>query len=188
MAAPPAAVDLEALFDLLPVGVVVVDEGLRLRRANAPALALLERRDSLVVAGGRLAAGAPENDAELARIVRDARSARGGAIRLVLPCARGACQVVLNARLLRASDEKEGALVLLSLVEERAVRPPALDGLSRRRREVLECLLAGDRPHAIARSLGLSEHTIRAYVKDLHRHFGAHSRGELLARFILPPA
>jgi DNA-binding CsgD family transcriptional regulator len=181
-------VDLEALFDLLPIGVVVVDGALRLRRANSPALALLERRDALLVAGGRLAAGLPEHDRALERLVRDARAARGDSIRAVLPCARGACQVALSARLLVDSDDDASALVFLSVVEERAVRPPALDGLSRRRREVLECLLAGDRPHAIALTLGLSEHTIRAYVKDLHRHFGAHSRGELLARFILPPA
>ena len=48
--------------------------------------------------------------------------------------------------------------------------------------------MAGSRPEAIACVLGLSEHTVRAYVKDLHRHFGAHSRGELLSRFIFLPS
>ncbi len=63
---------------------------------------------------------------------------------------------------------------------------PEIPELSRRERQVLALLLAGDGVKQVAAKLGLSEHTVIQYNKELHRHFGVHSRGELLARFIPP--
>jgi len=186
LSSPQGPVDLAALFDLLPIAVVVVEVDLRLRRANAPALALLERREAVVAAAGRLAAARPEDDPRLLDLVREARAARGAPLRATISSAEGGHRVVLTARFLEVTQDGV-TLVCLCLAEEAAPRPASTRGLSRRRREVLERLLGGARPEAIARALGLSEHTVRAYVKDLHRHFGAHSRGELLARFIPPP-
>jgi len=53
--------------------------------------------------------------------------------------------------------------------------------LPRRLRQTLELLEAGLSEKELADRLGLSAHTVRGYCKDLHRHFGVHSRGELLA-------
>ncbi len=46
---------------------------------------------------------------------------------------------------------------------------------------VLELLERGLSEKEIASSLDLSPHTVRDYCKALHRRFGVHSRGELLA-------
>jgi DNA-binding CsgD family transcriptional regulator len=56
--------------------------------------------------------------------------------------------------------------------------------LSRRLRQTLDRLLAGDAEKQIARHLGLSRHTVHVYIKALYRCFGVNSRGELLARFV----
>ncbi len=106
---------------------------------------------------------------------------------LVLASRDGERRVVVTARLMEKAEYPAANVLCLAVAEERAPRSTAVSGLSRRRREILERLLSGSRPEAIARALGLSEHTVRAYVKDLYRHFGTHSRGELLARFIPPP-
>lgn len=60
--------------------------------------------------------------------------------------------------------------------------PDPAAGLPPRVRQVLACLHDGDGEKQIAVRLGLSRHTVHDYVKALHRHFGAASRGELLAR------
>ncbi len=56
--------------------------------------------------------------------------------------------------------------------------------LSRRQQQTLTCLLSGDSEKQIAAKLALSRHTVHVYVKGLYRHFGASSRGELLARWV----
>jgi DNA-binding NarL/FixJ family response regulator len=56
--------------------------------------------------------------------------------------------------------------------------------LSPRQREVLSCLLAGDTLKEAALKLGLSEHTVGDYVKQVYKHFSVSSRAELLALFI----
>lgn len=64
---------------------------------------------------------------------------------------------------------------------------PAADhvvSLSPRLRQVMLLLLTGLSRKQIARELGLSEHTLTDYMKDLHRRFNVNSRGELLSRFI----
>ena len=58
------------------------------------------------------------------------------------------------------------------------------EGLAPRLRQTLQRLLAGDSEKQIAARLGVSPHTVHVYVKSLYRHYGACSRGELLARFV----
>jgi hypothetical protein len=54
--------------------------------------------------------------------------------------------------------------------------------LPRRLWETLSCLQAGCSEKEIASRLGIAPHTVHTYCKQLHRKFGARSRGELLAR------
>jgi DNA-binding CsgD family transcriptional regulator len=61
---------------------------------------------------------------------------------------------------------------------------PNLSALSRRLRQTLERLLAGDSERQAALALGISPATIREYVTNLYRHFGVASRSELLAHFL----
>ncbi len=56
------------------------------------------------------------------------------------------------------------------------------DPLNRRQREVLEHLRQGWSRKRIAAHLGLSIYTVHSYTKVILRHFGVHSRSELLAR------
>jgi DNA-binding NarL/FixJ family response regulator len=57
--------------------------------------------------------------------------------------------------------------------------------LSRRMRQTLERLLAGDSEKQIAAALSLSPHTVHVYVKALYKSFKVNSRGELLSRFVV---
>ncbi len=189
-AAPAGAsepVPLEAVLELLPIGVMLLEPtpgGFRIRAGNAQAKTLLEAGDGLSLARGCVVAANAALDERVQRLFRETLGrvdGGGGPLRLDIPLASGG-RLGLHARAVGRGP----SLVCLSISSQRPAAPAVFDGLSPRRREVLEALIAGERPHAIARSLGLSEHTVRAYVKDLHRHFGAHSRGELLARFIPP--
>jgi DNA-binding CsgD family transcriptional regulator len=53
--------------------------------------------------------------------------------------------------------------------------------LAPRLRQTLAGLLDGDSEKQVAAKLGLSRHTVHLYVGAIYRHFGVHSRGELLA-------
>jgi DNA-binding CsgD family transcriptional regulator len=65
-----------------------------------------------------------------------------------------------------------------------AAHEPGPSGLSRRKREVLECLLEGDSDKCIALRLGISTATVSEYVSEVFRHFGVSSRAQLSACFL----
>lgn len=54
--------------------------------------------------------------------------------------------------------------------------------LTRREREVLDCLAQGMQVKAIARVLGITQETCRGYVKSLHTKLGARSQLEAVVR------
>jgi DNA-binding CsgD family transcriptional regulator len=58
------------------------------------------------------------------------------------------------------------------------------DGLSKRLRETLSLLLAGQSEKQVASSLNLRTRTVHDYVTRLYQHFEVSSRAELLAYFI----
>lgn len=59
---------------------------------------------------------------------------------------------------------------------------PGTEALSQREKDVLSLLLDGRRVSSIARSLYLSEHTVRNHLKAIFRKIGTHSQAELLDR------
>jgi DNA-binding CsgD family transcriptional regulator len=65
-------------------------------------------------------------------------------------------------------------------------KPISHDGppLSRRQRETLDLLLAGNAEKQIAARLSISQHTVHVYVKMLYKRFGVNSRPELLAKWV----
>jgi DNA-binding CsgD family transcriptional regulator len=67
------------------------------------------------------------------------------------------------------------------------VPQPVGDALSKRLREVLDALLEGRSEKQIAHVLGISANTVHVYVKNLHKHFGVTSRGELMSLWIRRP-
>ena len=60
--------------------------------------------------------------------------------------------------------------------------------LPRRQRQTLEYLLQGMSEKQVARKLGISRHTVHVYVDALYKHYGVHSRPELLMRCLGRPA
>lgn len=58
---------------------------------------------------------------------------------------------------------------------------PGPEGLSRRLRETLTCLIEGDSEKQAAARLRVSYATAHQYVRALHRFFNVHSRGELMS-------
>jgi DNA-binding CsgD family transcriptional regulator len=65
-----------------------------------------------------------------------------------------------------------------------AAGAPDVADMAPRMKETLGHLLRGDSEKQIAHKLGISQHTVHVYVKRLYRHYGASSRGELLAQFV----
>jgi len=59
---------------------------------------------------------------------------------------------------------------------------PAVDALSPRLRQVLDCLLQGRSRKEIANDLGLSTHTVGGYVAELYQRFQAHSQADLVCK------
>ena len=64
---------------------------------------------------------------------------------------------------------------------DRALSVP-LRKLPPRTRQVLDQLLQGKSEKEVAKSLGLSVHTVHVHVKTLYKRLGVSSRGELLSR------
>jgi DNA-binding CsgD family transcriptional regulator len=55
-------------------------------------------------------------------------------------------------------------------------------GLSQREVEVLQCLVADQHDNEIAETLGLSQHTVRTYLKRLRAKLGVTSRVRMAER------
>ena len=50
--------------------------------------------------------------------------------------------------------------------------------------QTLRSLLGGDSEKQVAAKLGLSQHTVHVYVKQLYKKYGVSTRAELLARWV----
>ncbi len=74
-------------------------------------------------------------------------------------------------------------LIAYFLRASAATRPGA-ESLPPRLAELLRCLLDGDSEKRAAKRLGLQPTTVHDYATRIHRHFGVHSRAELLAHFL----
>lgn len=94
--------------------------------------------------------------------------------RLASLVVRAAAPFVLSE--LFDGDEKPGASHPRRLLQNR--------NLSERQTDVLQLLLRGQSEKEVARSLGVSTHTVHTHVKKLYSEFNVSSRGELLALFI----
>jgi DNA-binding CsgD family transcriptional regulator len=69
---------------------------------------------------------------------------------------------------------------------EAATRADALDGLSRREREVARLLVAGYSGVNVAAISGLSEHTVKTYVRRLYSKLGVNRRADLVRKLVAP--
>jgi DNA-binding CsgD family transcriptional regulator/PAS domain-containing protein len=89
----------------------------------------------------------------------------------------------LEGHLWRIAVEVQAAGIGDLAVSGEARRPDAaLTGLTRRQSEILRGLRQGQRVHAIAQRLFVSESTVRNHLSAIYRKVGVHSQSELLAR------
>jgi DNA-binding CsgD family transcriptional regulator len=70
---------------------------------------------------------------------------------------------------------------------EVTTRTDALEGLSRREREVARLLVAGYSGVNVAAISGLSEHTVKTYVRRLYTKLGVNRRADLVRKLVAPP-
>jgi DNA-binding CsgD family transcriptional regulator len=63
---------------------------------------------------------------------------------------------------------------------------PALEGLSRREREIARLLVAGYSGVNVAAIAGLSENTVRTYVRRLYTKIGVSNRADLVRKLVSP--
>ncbi len=69
------------------------------------------------------------------------------------------------------------------VIPERPVlRDPEMDDLTSRQLEIVSRLVQGERVPTIARSMFLSQKTVRTHLANVFRKFGVHSQAELLER------
>ncbi|MGE3182009.1 MAG: helix-turn-helix transcriptional regulator [Phycisphaerae bacterium] len=66
--------------------------------------------------------------------------------------------------------------------------PPVKVPLPKRERQVLERMLHGDSEQRTAELLGISHHTVHAYVKKLYKQFNVNSRPELMSQMLFKNA
>jgi DNA-binding NarL/FixJ family response regulator len=65
-------------------------------------------------------------------------------------------------------------------VESRGVEAPHLEDLTSRQLEIVSRLVQGERVPTIARSMFLSQKTVRTHLANVFRKFDVHSQAELL--------
>jgi DNA-binding CsgD family transcriptional regulator len=70
---------------------------------------------------------------------------------------------------------------------EGSQKAPVLEGLSKREREIARLLVAGYSGVNVAAIAGLSENTVRTYVRRLYAKVGANNRADLVRKLITPP-
>jgi DNA-binding CsgD family transcriptional regulator len=76
------------------------------------------------------------------------------------------------------------AVVRVEAVSKQAA--PALEGLSKREREIARLLVAGYSGVNVAAIAGLSENTVRTYVRRLYGKLGVSNRADLVRKLVTP--
>jgi DNA-binding CsgD family transcriptional regulator len=67
-------------------------------------------------------------------------------------------------------------------------RPAAIEGLSKREREIARLLVSGYSGVNVAALSGLSENTVRTYVRRLYGKLGVNNRADLVRQLVSPEA
>jgi DNA-binding NarL/FixJ family response regulator len=80
----------------------------------------------------------------------------------------------------------EVARLLIGGVRKRVAARRSLEHLTRREREVLECLVLGLPSKEIARKCSISLQTVNSHLAHIYDKFGVHSRAAVVARFLAP--
>ena len=85
-------------------------------------------------------------------------------------------------------DPVFGGARCAALRVEPSGRPAAIEGLSKREREIARLLVAGYSGVNVAAISGLSENTVRTYVRRLYGKLGVNNRADLVRKLVSPEA
>jgi DNA-binding CsgD family transcriptional regulator len=190
----------DAALDHLGYGVLLLDESGRAVYLNPLAEALLRREDGLGLRDGRPRARRAEDDQALARLVHQAGLGIGGGLcveRTAGPEGQPPPPYRLSATPARAESRPAlpGAPDVLAaprvlLLVQDPDRPASSNGLAHfahprhitaAELRVLELLLHGLAPKAIAERLNLGVRTVRSQLSSLYAKTGTHTQRELVA-------
>ena len=177
-------------------GIVQLDRQGRIVEANDRARHLLLKRDGLTDDGGVLAAETPGEDAELQRLLRRALppwglQGAGGSMKVTRPDA--GAPLVLEIQPVRelGTDHLAREVGAVVLVVDPLSRPridPALPaevfGLTPAQSRVAAAVASGQTVAGTARTLGVSEGTVRVHLKHSYRKMGITSQTELVRRIL----
>lgn len=158
-----------------------------LRRMNAAAERLLQRRDDVKAVGGRLTAPSDPSDRLGALIAaaaaNTARERTGGSVTLRTTEARPPLSVTVapvRSERLTVFQQRPAVLVCIS---EQGVDDTL--SLTARERDALSWVAEGKSDWEIAVILGLSETTVRFHVDNARKKLGAVNRAQAVARLLL---
>ncbi len=188
--------ELESMQDALDrvrMGLIFVDRGGRVLRANRWAEELISQGDGLAVSRGRLTARGPDASRALERLIGSAAATSNG--RALSPggwmtaprAGRRALSVLVSP--LRSSRDGEpergaAALVLVGDAERPATAPVdvlrRLFSLSRAEGKVVSLLARGKNPEEIAGELSVQANTIRAHLKSVFAKTGARRQTDIV--------
>ncbi len=101
-----------------------------------------------------------------------------GQIEQIVCCTRQLDEAPVEASVAASVAATSGS-VAPAQVESPASKSPA-SVLTRRQREIVAQLLSGRPPKDVARSLGISVHTVRNHIKDIYSKLRVRSRVELM--------
>jgi DNA-binding CsgD family transcriptional regulator len=169
------------MLEAVGVAAYVTDEHRRVRWQNAASLELVGdlrgRLDASVLGPEDLAKaraaferkqnGASHTELEVLVAGRDGRRLR---------------VAVSSVPLRNAAGAMIGSFGLAQVMEELEPPSPSAPLLSRRERETLTLLAAGNSTAQMAEQMGISKETVRNHVKGLLRSLGASSRVEAIAK------
>ena len=183
---------LQAAFDELDYGIVLLDEDARMLHANHAARIELRGVHPLQLAGGELRARAP-GDASALRNALNAASRCGLRGLLTLGPETDRVNVaVVPLRGLAAGDI--GGYTLVTVSRRAVCAQLSVQGFARSHRltaaetRVLSALCEGNEPNLAAAALGVAISTVRTQICSIRMKTGARSIGELVRQVaVLPP-
>jgi DNA-binding CsgD family transcriptional regulator len=185
----------EALWDLLPFGVFVLDEAGRILWANRAGERIAAANDGLAVRGGCLAAAAADENATLRRLIGAAAltasgqgTASGGALSLPRPSLRRPLAVLVAPfRIVHSAMLSRQPAVAVLVSDPEAKPQPAAEllaqlyGLTAREAELVTLLLDGLDLRDAAERLALSMNTVRTHLREVFHKTGTHRQSELVS-------
>jgi DNA-binding CsgD family transcriptional regulator/PAS domain-containing protein len=188
---------VRAAIDGVPLGMMVIDDG-DIALANTAARSILEGRDTLHAHNGRLRANAAQIDAELRDAVRQASDDASRIMGIALPA--GDSNDPVHAVMRKIPPDAAGMLgtddgsVAVYLTDPR--RPietreeilQRLFGLTQREASVLQALVYGHEPRAIAGHLGISYDTVRDHLKSIMQTTNVRRQADLVRLVLSSPA